>query len=50
MDLDFEASRRIGESWKVEPEAPAWNGFERDDPMGVLRRDNYVQCTASRFF
>ena len=48
--LNLEASRRIGESWKVELEARAWNGVERDDPLAALRRDDYVQFTVSRFF
>ena len=50
MALNLEASRRIGESWKVELEARAWNGVENDDPMAPLRRDDYVQLTMSRFF
>ena len=48
--LNLEASRRIGESWKVELEARAWNGVEHDDPLAALRRDDYVQFTVSRFF
>ena len=48
--LNLEASRRIGESWKVELEARAWNAVEHDDPMAALRRDDYVQFTVSRFF
>ena len=48
--LNLEASRRIGESWKVELEARLWNGVDGDDPMLPLRRDDYVQLTVSRFF
>ena len=48
--LNLEASRRIGDYWKVELEARAWNGVEHDDPMSPLRRDDYVQLTLSRFF
>ena len=51
MALNLEASRRIGDSWKVELEARAWNGGrEQDDPMAPLRRDDYIQITVSRFF
>ena len=50
MALNVEASRRIGERWKVELEARAWNGVENHDPMAPLRRDDYVQLTLSRFF
>ena len=48
--VTVEASRRIGDDWKVELEARAWNGVEPDDPMAPLRRDDYVQLTLSRFF
>ena len=48
--LNLEASRRIGERWKVEIEARAWIGVEGDDPMFPLHRDDYVQLTLSRFF
>ena len=50
MAFNLEASRRIGESWKVELEARAWNGVANDDPMVPLRRDDYVQLTMSHFF
>ena len=48
--LTVEASRRIDDNWKVELEARAWNGVERDDQMAPLRRDDYIQLTLSRFF
>ena len=48
--LNLEASRRIGGRWKVELEARAWTGVDRDDPMFPFRRDDYVQLTLSRFF
>ena len=48
--LTLDASRRIGDDWKVELEVRTWNGVEHDDPMAPLRRDDYVQVTVSRFF
>ena len=48
--VTVEASRRIGDDWKVELEARAWNGVEDDDQLAPLRRDDYVQLTLSRFF
>ena len=48
--LTFDASRRVGDDWKVELEVRTWNGVEPDDPMAPLRRDDYVQLTVSRFF
>ena len=49
-NLNLEASRRIGERWKVELEARAWIAVDRDDAMFPLQRDDYVQLTLSRFF
>ena len=46
----LDASRRIGDDWKVELEVRTWNGVEHDDRMAPLRRDDYVQFTVSRFF
>ena len=48
--VNVEASRRIGERWKVEIEARAWTGVDRGAPFFALRRDDYVQITLSRFF
>ena len=48
--LNLEASRRIGGRWKVELEARAWTGVDRDDPIFPFRRDDYVQLMLSRFF
>ena len=48
--VNVEASRRVGEHWKVEIEARAWAGVGRGDPLFALRRDDYVQLTLSRFF
>ena len=48
--VNLEASRRVGEHWKVEIEARAWTGIDRGDPFFALRRDDYVQFTLSRFF
>ena len=46
----LEASRRIGDGWKVELEARAWTGVDPLDPMFSVQRDDYVQITLSRFF
>ncbi len=48
--LTLEASRRVRDDWRVELEARAWNGVERDDPMAPLRRDDYIQLALVRFF
>ena len=48
--LSLEASRRLGERWKVEVEARAWVGVDENDPMFPFQRDDYVQLTLSRFF
>ena len=48
--FSLEASRRIGERWRVGLEARLWTGIEPSDPMFPLHRDDYVQLTVSRFF
>ena len=48
--LNVEASRRVGERWKIEFEARAWIGVDRRDPMSAFRRDDYAQVTLSYFF
>ena len=47
--LALEASRRIGDGWKLSIEARAWTGIDRGDPMWPLRRDDYIQLTLSCF-
>ena len=49
-NLTFEASRRVGDDWKVELETRIWTGVANDDPMSPLRDDDYLQLTLSRFF
>ena len=49
-NLTLEASRRVGDDWKVELEARMWTGVAHDDPMSPLRDDDYLQLTLSRFF
>ena len=49
-NLTLEASRRVGDDWKVELETRLWTGVAHDDPMSPLRDDDYLQLTLSRFF
>ena len=48
--LNLEASRRIGDLWKVELQALIWTGVDPDDSIFPLQRDDYVQLTLSRFW
>ena len=48
--LAFNASRRIGDDWKMELEARAWTEVDDADPLAVLRQDDYLQFTISHFF
>jgi hypothetical protein len=45
-----EVSRRIGDRWRLELEARAWDRVKVDNPMFTLRRDDYVQVSVSRYF
>ena len=49
-NLTLEASRRVGDDWKVELETRIWTGVANDDPMAPLRDDDYLQLTLSRYF
>ena len=49
-NLTLEASRRVGDDWKVELETRIWTGVADDDPMAPLRDDDYLQLTLSRYF
>ena len=49
-NLTVEASRRVGDDWKIELETRIWTGVANDDPMAPLRDDDYLQLTLSRYF
>ncbi len=56
-DLDFnsksfrlEASRRLGESYKLEIEAHLFWDVDPLDPMYAFRKDDFVQITLARYF
>ena len=49
-NLTLEASRRVGDDWKIELETRIWTGVANDDPMVHLRDDDYLQLTLSRYF
>ena len=45
-----EASRRLGDAWKLSLEARAWFDVPADDPLFSIRRDDYVQLRLAWFF
>ncbi len=45
----LEASRRLGQHWKLVAEARAWAGAPPTDPLFSLRRDDYVQLALLRY-
>ena len=45
-----EASRRIGDRWKVELDVRIFSRFDPTDPGGFTRRDDHAQLRISRFF
>ncbi len=56
-DLDFhshilqvEASRRIGDAWKVSLDLRLFSGDEPNDPLSAIRRDDHLQLTLERYF
>ena len=46
----LEASRRIGEGWKVEVQARIWSDFPATDPQFVLRNDDHIQIGIFKYF
>lgn len=48
--FNLEASRRIGERWKLEVELRAFSGAEPDDPLRFLEQDDYVALELARYF
>ena len=45
-----EASRRLGERWKVEVEARGFNSIPATDPFNGLRQDSFVQTSLFYYF
>lgn len=46
----LEASRRIGQSWKVDLESRWFSNVQPSEIIFSLRRDDYIQLTLSKFF
>ena len=47
---NIEASRRIGDSWKVEVELRSFNGTPKSDPAFMIRHDDHVRMELSYHF
>ena len=57
VDLDtdsifgnIEASRRLGESWRLSLEARFFSNLDRDDILYGFRNDDYVEIQMARYF
>ncbi|MDJ0740609.1 MAG: hypothetical protein QNJ91_12910 [Gammaproteobacteria bacterium] len=48
--LNLEASRRIGNDWRVDVQARWWSNVDDDDPVFGLRQDDYVELRLTRYF
>jgi hypothetical protein len=48
--LRIEASRRLGDSWKLSLVAQAFSSVAADDPLYPLRRDDYLQMELAWYF
>ncbi len=46
----IEASRRIGNSWRLELESRGFSNIERENFAFSFSRDDYIQVTLSKFF
>lgn len=47
---NIEASRRLGQSWKVTLEARVFSNMEEEDPLYQLRQDDYIELQLARYF
>ena len=48
--FSVEASRRLGDRWRLELEARFWTGVAANDPQFSVRNDDFLQVTLSRYF
>ena len=48
--FNFEASRRLGDRWRIEAEMRIFWDVEGSDPLFSIRRDDYLQIELARFF
>lgn len=48
--MNFEASRRIGEYWKIEAEARMFIDIDPADIFSAFDRDDYIQIELGRYF
>ena len=48
--FNLEASRRLGNDWKLGLQARFWSNVDDNDALFGLRRDDYVEFKLSRFF
>ena len=48
--LNLEASRRLGDNWKLNMEARAYAGLPSTNILYGFRNDDYLQIELARFF
>ena len=48
--FNLEASRRLGDNWKLEVETRVFSAIPADDIQHSLRNDDYVQLSFARYF
>ena len=48
--ITIEASRRIGDSWRLSIDARLFTGAPPGDPLFLIRRDDFIQIRFGRYF
>ncbi len=48
--FNLEASRRIGNNWKLSAQARLWASPPQEDPLYSMHRDDYIEVSVQRFF
>ncbi len=48
--FSLEASRRLGDRWKLEVEARVWSRVAKRDPFRGIAQDDFIQLSLLRYF
>ena len=50
QSIRVEASRRLGDSWKLNAELQAFTSIDTNDPLAAFANDDYIMLELARFF
>ncbi|NQZ56650.1 MAG: hypothetical protein HRT88_04165, partial [Lentisphaeraceae bacterium] len=50
LAFSLEASRRIGDSFKISVELRSFHGINDDDSLAAFKKDNFAQLSVIKYF